>query len=188
MVGGGVKLINCRDFNTSSSILQYFNTNLLIFASHGPRCSIQHVAMEFKECCPGGKRWNLEDRLLFASHFFAKYFREMKGGTFLFACVLRYMRPNNRVGGGGTTTRIGKNKILVTQIICRFWHLQVCDAFFWISWILNLPPGIYSRENDQDVFSILWKLNILTIYGGLMKTTSNIHILTLLGLIFWKYI
>ena len=83
------------------------------------------------------------------------------------------MRPHNRVGG--TATKIG-NTILVKQIICRFWHLQVCDAFFWISWILNLPPGIYSRENDQDVFSILWKLNILTIYGGLMKTTSNIHI------------
>ena len=93
------------------------------------------------------------------------------------------MRPHNRVGG--TATKIG-NTILVKQIICRFWHLQVCDAFFWISWILNLPQiqrtGIYSRENDQDVFSILWKLNILTIYGGLMKTTSNIHILTLLGL------
>ena len=84
--------------------------------------------------------------------------------------VCRYMRPNNRVGG--TTNKIGNNKILVKQIICRFWHLQVCDAFFWISWILNLPPGIYSRENDQDVFSILWKLNILTIYGGLIKTIS----------------
>ena len=28
-----------------------------------------------------------EDRLLFACQFFAKYFREMKGGTFLFACA-----------------------------------------------------------------------------------------------------